>query len=199
MNSCRQLDFLVRVASLVNAQLPATRWVLIGPGPKSDVEKLKELSRTLDIDSVMTLLPEVPRSTINVYLTVASLSVSPIPPIPCFEVSSPTKAVESLAMGCPLVATPIPDQAEIIKRSGGGLIAPFEEEGFAGAIVSLLREPERARAMGASGRTFIREHRSYEVLADQIDKSYQALFDSDGMAADCREIKNLNICAREET
>lgn len=89
------------------------------------------------------------RSRVTVGL--ASVTVSPIPTTALYLASSPTKAVESLALGVPVVGTPIPDQAESIAASGGGSIAPFVEEPFAAAVAALLADPSAARQMGAEG------------------------------------------------
>ena len=87
--------------------------------------------------------------------------------------SSPTKAVESLALEVPVVGTPIPSQAERIAASGS--IAPFVEEPFAAAVAGLLADPPAARRMGARGRRHVRFHRSYERLAGSVEARYVAL------------------------
>jgi glycosyltransferase involved in cell wall biosynthesis len=83
--------------------------------------------------------------------------------------------VESLAMGCPVVATNIPDQEFLISKSNGGIISPFEEEAFADAICKILNNSDMAAKMGESGRAFVRQYRSYKFLTNQLDKRYQAL------------------------
>lgn len=83
--------------------------------------------------------------------------------------SSPTKAVESLAMGGARGGTPSPDQAGLIAASGGGCVAPFQEEPFAAAVARLLADPVRAKRMGAAGRKQIRAHRSYDRLAEAVE------------------------------
>jgi hypothetical protein len=47
------------------------------------------------------------------------------------------------------------------------------------AIRTLLLDPEKARFMGAEGRRWISEHRSYEQLADQVATTYRMVAISD--------------------
>ena len=64
--------------------------------------------------------------------------------------------------GCPEVAAP------------GGLVAnPFRIEEFAGRIAELLRDPERARELGRSGRASLAEHFSIGRLVDEYLEEYE--------------------------
>ena len=95
-----------------------------------------------------------------------------IPPNELFRISSPTKIVEAMAMGCPVIATKIPDQERIISESGGGIITSFDESDYADAICKLIKDPELAREMGKKGKEYIRKHRSYETLAKNLSDHY---------------------------
>lgn len=171
----RQLDFLVRVAGRVRRLHPEARWVLVGPASDGEADRLRRYADELGLRQDLLVVGPVPRSEIPRYVGLASITVSPIPTTALFWASSPTKAVESLAMGVPVVGTPIPDQAELIAASGGGCVAPFEEEPFAAAVARLLADPPAARRMGARGRTHVRAHRSYEKLADAVEARYLAI------------------------
>lgn len=171
----RQLDFLVRVADRVRRKHPSARWLLLGFGPETEVSRLKRLASEIGVADTILFSDSVPRSEVPSYLALATLTVSPVPPVSLFWISSPTKMVESLAMGCPVVATDIPDQAKLARDSGGGLVVPFEEDAFAEAVSCLLSQPETARQMGQKGRDYVRTFRSYKYLTRQIDRRYRML------------------------
>lgn len=170
----RQLDFLVRVAALVHRQFPDAVWLFVGGAAQEEQNRLMDIARELNITDVVMFTGKVRREEVPVYITLAQVSVSPIPTIPLYWQSSPTKTVESLAMGCPVVATDIPDQASLITQSTGGIVVPFDEKPFADAVCRLLGNPEKAVAMGTAGRAFVRKHRSYTVLTQQLAERYQA-------------------------
>lgn len=171
----RQLDFLLSVASRVCVAEPDIKWLLIGPGPHDEIKRLQALRDKLGISENVFFLGKVPRNEINRYLRLAILSVSPIPPTETYLVSSPTKVVESLALACPVVGTPIPDQAELIKRSGGGLLSHFEQGMFSASVLELVQHPDRAKEMGKAGMDYVRRKRSYQALANVLDERYKLL------------------------
>ncbi|MGI5379488.1 glycosyltransferase [Streptomyces sp. CA-251387] len=67
---------------------------------------------------------------------------------PNYRHSRPTKAVEYMAHGVPLVTTPTPLAADLVERYGCGLVVPYEDPATAAQAVRRLRiDPEmRLRA-----------------------------------------------------
>jgi glycosyltransferase involved in cell wall biosynthesis len=108
------------------------------------------------------------------YVARAAVGISPIPRGALFDVSSPTKLVEYLALGVPAVASDIPDQCDVIAQSGAGHCVPMTVAAFCAAIADLLDDPDRA-ARGARGREWVRSHRSYDVLGRQVATRYRGL------------------------
>ncbi len=98
----------------------------------------------------------------------AAVGLSPVPRTALTEVGSPTKAIEYLACGLPVVCNDQPDQAWVVGQSGGGLLASFDAAGFAEAVTTLLDEPAAARARGAAGQAWVRAHRGYPALAAAV-------------------------------
>jgi glycosyltransferase involved in cell wall biosynthesis len=171
----RELGFIVEVAATVHTQRTDVQWILVGPAQQHEDDILRRSASEKGLGDVLQVLPRVARSRMPVFISLADIVVSPIPPIDLFMVSSPTKTVEALALGRPVVATPIPDQVGLIEASGGGLVAPFEVESFASALLSLLAAPDRARAMGREGMEYVRQTRSYPLLAESILERYREL------------------------
>jgi glycosyltransferase involved in cell wall biosynthesis len=171
----RKLGFLVEVAVRVANRHPTARWILIGPSASGGSERLVAAAAAAGLGGRFDVLDPVPRSEIASYLAAATLTVSPVPLDDVYLPSSPTKVVESLASGRPVVATPIPDQETVLRESAGGVIAPFDADAFAGAVAGLLDDPDEARAMGERGRVWVHEHRSYEHLADTVEEAYRRL------------------------
>jgi glycosyltransferase involved in cell wall biosynthesis len=98
----------------------------------------------------------------------ADCGVSPIPPGPLFDVSSPTKLVEYLALGLPAVATRIPDQEKVLRESGAGLCVEFSATELARAIALVLGDPSGWRDLARNGRAYIADHRSYSALSELV-------------------------------
>jgi glycosyltransferase involved in cell wall biosynthesis len=171
----RRLGFLIQVASIVRGLRPEVRWILLGAATSGEDRRLRALAEEFGVADRVLIAGPVPRDDVVTYLELSELTVSPIPPTELYLMSSPMKAVESLAAGRAVVATAIPDQAELIERSGGGVVASYEPNAFADAVVALLSDDERRHTAGASGRAYVKAHRSYLRLAADVDVAYRAL------------------------
>jgi glycosyltransferase involved in cell wall biosynthesis len=72
---------------------------------------------------------------------------------PNYATSRPTKVMEYMAFGVPVVTTPNAASAELVRRYGSGVVVPFADPGAAaGAVMELRRDPERRHRLGAAGR-----------------------------------------------
>jgi len=171
----RKLDFVIRVAARVNRDQPLTRWLFVGYGNDPARSELVKLAREAGLSEAVIFTGPVPRSEVPAYFCLADVSVSPIPITPVYWLSSPSKNIESLANGCPVVATNIPDQAQVISESGGGMIVAYEESAFASAICRVLADRDLRASMGQRGKAYVRQNRSYAVLTGQLDARYRKL------------------------
>jgi len=75
----------------------------------------------------------------------------------------PTVNLEAMAAGKPVVGTIFGGTPEVVRDGETGLIVnPRETEKFAQALVTLLKNPEKTKQMGARGRERVREEFSLE-------------------------------------
>lgn len=180
LDRMRRLDLLLDAMLHVQREIPAAILLFLGSARyQDDLRWLQSQAAERGLEGAVRFLGAVPRLAVPRYLMAATLSVAPIPPIPEYLVSSPTKVVESLGMAVPVVANEeIPDQESIISESGGGTCVPYAPEAFAQAMVRYLRDPAAARMAGERGREYILRTRSYETLADAIEVRYHGLLAS---------------------
>jgi glycosyltransferase involved in cell wall biosynthesis len=171
LNQVRRLDFLIRVFAEVKAALPGALLYLVGKGyhPDDEAGLLKEVAR-LNLQSAVVFVGQLPQSQALAYVQEADVCTSPLYPTTVMRPSSPTKLVEYMALGKAVVANDLPEQKRLIEESGGGICSPYAEQPFAAAIVSLLKDREKARLMGQLGRRYVVEHCSYGVIADKVER-----------------------------
>jgi colanic acid biosynthesis glycosyl transferase WcaI len=89
--------------------------------------------------------------------------------------SVPSKTYSILAAGRPLLASidPGTEVTRIVEASGAGIaVAPDDPEAFRTALVALLDDRDRRRAMGARGRAWVERAASPAAVAE----AYEALF-----------------------
>jgi glycosyltransferase involved in cell wall biosynthesis len=79
------------------------------------------------------------------------------------------KIFEALAMAKPVVSTTVGAEG-LALESGRHFVAADDPETFAGAVVSLLRDPARRRALGTAGRDLVETYYSWPTIARQFEE-----------------------------
>jgi glycosyltransferase involved in cell wall biosynthesis len=103
----------------------------------------------------------------------AALCVSPYLPVPILRSTSPTKLIEYMALGKAVVANDHPEQADVLRESGAGIVCGWKEHEFAAATIELLNDPERCKEMGAAGRRYVAEHRTHWAMVELVASRYR--------------------------
>ena len=171
LNRVRRLDFLIRAFNEVRSVIPEALLYIVGRGDHAEDEAfLREEVARLRMESCVVFVGHLPQAAALQYVQEADVCTSPFFPTPILRSASPTKLVEYMAMGKAVVANDHPEQKRVIAESGAGLCVAWDERAFAAAIVELLRNPQSARLMGERGRSYVREHRAYGVIADMVEK-----------------------------
>lgn len=148
------------------AAQPPMRLEVMGPahGPAA------ELMRTAHEAGVLRWFGYVPNETGMTRIRGALAGLSLLHDEANFRPSMPTKVVEYLAQGVPVISTPLPMAERLLRRSDGGAIIPFSTpEEVADDVVEILDEwaadPTSARAAGGRGRELVRTEWSWEAHA----------------------------------
>ena len=148
----------------------------VGPMAEHEQEGLGEALDRLGLphDSVVNT-GRLPLQEALSYIKAAHVCVSPIDLIPQQEVATPTKLVEYLAMGRPVVASLLYDHCEVIGGSGAGLIAEMKPDTFGEALSRMLADRKWAEEMGARGPAWVKANRDYARLADRVERLFASL------------------------
>lgn len=86
-----------------------------------------------------------------------------------YRYSRPTKIIEYLAHGVPVISTPLPLAAEIVTRSGGGVVVAFADSArTAKAVRELIDDDRRRASMATAGHTYAREHFDWAAEAQHF-------------------------------
>jgi glycosyltransferase involved in cell wall biosynthesis len=103
--------------------------------------------------------------------------------LPSHAENLPFALLEAMAMGLPVVSTPVGGIPEVIEDGREGyLIEPGDEQALAERIVRLLKEPQLRKTMGANARRRVQEQFSPERIAKQWESLYMELVGGGGQA-----------------
>ncbi len=159
------LDVFLEAAAEVLVSRPETRFVIVGSGP--DRAALESLSDTLGIASNVALLGE--RSDVTNLLSAMDLFVLSSP-----EEGMPNVVLEAMAAGLPVVATGVGGTPEVVADGKTGLLVPpGDPPRLAGAITTMLADPDRMRMMGREGLRRVRECFRIETMVERTEELYE--------------------------
>ncbi len=170
----RQLDFLIRVFSMVYENDHNCRMYMIGKGQtREDTELLENEATKLGIRDVVIFTGYLPMEEAWECIRWSDVCVSPYYPTPILNSTSPTKLIEYMAMGKAVVGNDHPEQSAVIAESGAGICVPWNEKKFSEALLKILGDPKMGEVMGANGRKYVEEYRTNSVMADVVDNEYK--------------------------
>lgn len=168
----RRLGLLIDALVLVKRRRPDAILVYVGGDFPAERERLKRHAATLGLDNDVLFTGQLSRPDAWRYVKAARVSLSPFRPVPILLNASPTKMVESMALGVPVVANEHPDHREVLETSGAGVLVPFTPEGFADGILQLLENPELAASMGRKGPGWVEQNRTFVRTAAVLEDIY---------------------------
>ena len=127
---------------------------LVGEGPVK--QTIVELARERGLENVH-FHPQIPLESIPPVLAASDALLVPLSAHPTFEQFVPSKMIDFMATGTPVILSAAGEAARILRVSGGGLVVPPESpEELAAAIRWLASHPTEAAEMGGRGREFAR-------------------------------------------
>jgi glycosyltransferase involved in cell wall biosynthesis len=159
---------LVEAASRIAAAVPEVLFLLVGRDAGT-LEHCRHLARDWSVDRHIRFLGS--RSDVPDLIRASDLFVHP-----SHEEGFSNAILEAMAGGKVVVAYDVGGNPEAILDGNTGLLAPLgNSPALAEAVMTLLREPERARRMGEAGRLRVRKHFSEESMVIGMEQLYDYL------------------------
>jgi glycosyltransferase involved in cell wall biosynthesis len=167
-------EIALRAAPWVLAELPETTFAFVGrdgtvPGAPSSAAWLREEAQRLGIVDAIEIREAFGRSVVEDELRRTNVCV-----VPSRWESFGYTVAEASAAGRPVVASTIPPFRELVADGVTGFLAPLDSpEAWAIALVALLRDRKRARAMGEAGAAHVAAISDPSVVADRAMAAYE--------------------------
>jgi glycosyltransferase involved in cell wall biosynthesis len=136
-------ETFLRAASLVSAEMPTTRFAVIGDGPRRS--ELQQLAIRLGLTAQISFRgwQQVNTGLLR-ELSILALSSR--------SETLPAVIIEAFSAGIPVVATDVGSVRELMGTPPCGiLVPPGDPAALAQGLLTLLRNPEMAMAAGAAG------------------------------------------------
>ena len=164
------LDLLFASMRPVVTALPQTRLVLAGGRPEQ-IDEAKRRAADLGIADALIFAGQRPAEEIPSFLDAADVLVSPR----SLGTNTPLKIYQYLQSGKPIVATRLLTHTQVLDDEVAYL-TEATPDAFGAGILSVLTDPERARAVGARARHLAETKYSYEAYLARTRQACAHLF-----------------------
>jgi len=162
-------DLLIKAWAEIAAEYPETTVHIYGDGPQRDV--FESLAHDLGVNDSISFHGRVEHSVIEDALANARAFVHP-----SRSEGFPHVRLESMASGCPVVASNVWGTNEMIRDGIDGLVVPRGSvTELSDAMSTVLAEPVCAREMGQNARTHVEQQFNWNQIGQQFAKLYREL------------------------
>jgi glycosyltransferase involved in cell wall biosynthesis len=146
-------------------EYPEIQFVFVGDGAEKPT--LIEYARRENLENV-SFYKSVNKNQVSTFYALSDVCLVPLRDIPLFGAFIPSKIFEIMAMARPIIASLHGEAAEIINRSGGGIVVePEDVAAIKKAILNLFENKKLRLDLGQNGHRFVRENYSRKMLADK--------------------------------
>jgi glycosyltransferase involved in cell wall biosynthesis len=156
----------VAVAACTNLQVPLRLIGRISSETRSRLTKASSLGDRLTIDGL------VPNRVAIESLTSASVGLAPLRDLPNYRHSQPTKVLEYLAVGLPVVASDLPGTRELVAGLDAVVLVPPDDPDALAAGISQARSPDLA-ALARDQANAVRER--FQWPSQEVRDFYRSL------------------------
>lgn len=168
----RRLEFMIYSFYLAKKINPLMSLTILGKGNAKS--SLISTVKALKLKNSVNFLGPVKLKDVSNYIKNSDIGLSPIPPYKNYILSYPTKTVEYLAHGIPVVCTEIPSQARIVRHSRSGIVTKFNVVDFSKAILAICdMKSYELRQMGNRGFEYVFLNNNYENIAKDVFNQYR--------------------------
>ncbi|NOX98086.1 MAG: glycosyltransferase family 4 protein [Nitrospirae bacterium] len=162
--------YLLEAAAEVAKVYPQVKFLLVGDGILR--ENLEKQAEALGIKERIIFTGLVSQDEIPGLLAVMDIVVHT-----SLREGLARVLPQALACGKPVVSFDIDGAAEVVKEGKTGhLVPPEDSKKLADAIIDLLKDKEKARKMGATGKRLVDPAFRVEMMVDRIAELYEELF-----------------------
>lgn len=155
---------LLAAAAKIAACQPAIEFDIVGDGPRR--AELQNIAEHLGIAGRVRFLGH--RDDVPELLAGADLFV-----LPSRSEAFPNGVLEAMASGLPVVACRVGGLLEMIDDGRTGVLVPPDDElALADAILTLIADPDRARALGKAARADVAARYSFDAMTGAFEQLY---------------------------
>jgi len=166
------IELLIAAFEAVRRREPTAQLVIAGPENDDYGKKMRDMTAECGLTSVIHFVgPLYDADVVQAYVDADVFA------LPSYTENFGVTVVEAMACALPVV---ISDQVNIhaeISGAGAGLVTRCDVDEIADAMLTLLRDADRRRAMGSAGRGLVQDRYTWPAIVDALTKEYEAVIE----------------------
>jgi glycosyltransferase involved in cell wall biosynthesis len=160
------LGCFLQAASIVRAEVPGTKFMLLGEGRER--AELQRRATILGLDGSLILAGEQPKDAAYV----AAMDVAVLPG------ETTHFGVQAMGLGRPIVAMDTGANAELFPMGEAGLVVPAGNPIIlAHAVLEVMKRPDAVERMRKRGREIFAERHTMAVMVERYEELYTDLYE----------------------
>ena len=144
---------------------------IVGNDYEGLAASLAEMARQLKLDDRVRIVPR----TITDAEKECMFAAARVFVLPSYSESFGNVVLEAMQRGLPVIVTPEVGAAEVVRESGGGLVAGGDAQSLGAAIDRLTENAAQSAAMGEVGRRHVSERYGWPSVAARMEALYGEL------------------------
>jgi len=161
---------LLHAFAAVSPRVSNAHLLLVGDGPQGPL--LRQMAHEMGLDGRVTFAGERSNAT-NLH------SASDVAVLCSLHEGFPNSLVEAMAAALPVVATGVGGNVDAVHPGETGLLVPVgDSEALAGALTTLLRDPQLRQRMGRAGLARARRDYGRSTVVPRLETLYESLLDA---------------------
>jgi phosphatidyl-myo-inositol dimannoside synthase len=164
-------EYLIDALPMIESVMPA-HLAIAGGGDLAD--ELRARAMAGGAADRIHFLGDLPQDAVGSWFAAADAAVAPSVRDDSGNVDGlPNTVLEALASGTPLVSTPAGGIAAVVEDGKTGVIVPERDvRALAAALGALMRDRDRAAALGLAGRALVQGRFGWEAAAARFEAAY---------------------------
>ncbi|MGW5559193.1 glycosyltransferase family 4 protein [Micromonospora sp. NPDC003944] len=165
------VGYLVRMAETLRRDRPDVRVAIVGQG--AETARVRELATRADVlDRTLFMFDQMPKTEVVAFFGACDLAISTVRDEPALHANSANKVFDAWAAGRPVAVNHEGWIADVLRRSGAGLVLPPADSAAAAELAgAFVTDPARTAAARAAARAVA----ATEFDRDLLFESFEAV------------------------
>ena len=145
--------------------------VIAGPDEERQSRRLAALAQNVGVLGRVHIVPRLIDGAEKEYLFAQACGFV----LPSYSENFGNTVLEAMRRGVPVITTPQVGAADVVRRSGGGIVTRGEPEALSYALARFINHPALARSMGAAGRSHAIAYFGWPEVAERMEQFYAGI------------------------